>query len=80
MIKVILADEQQPLEPPPREVVFNFRRRNSPNQSQAEQLFITAIEGRESEQFPLKIDGKTQVVTVRRRDWSKLGFSVEVID
>lgn len=79
-IKLIDAREQPSYL---KEVVLEFRRHSAAqhNPTKANIFYIVAPDptSRNTSVYPIRIDGDTQVVTVRRSDWEKLGFKVEVI-
>lgn len=85
MIELKIGGEQPT--PPDRVVEFTFRRHEmaSTNKPDAQVAFLV---GREltgpgpilTKCYPIKVDGRRQQVTVRRRDFEKLGFTVVVED
>lgn len=83
MIELKIGGELPP--PPDRVVEFNFRRHEMAqhNRSDSQKAFLVAQELSGpgpvlTKCYPIKIDGRTQTVTVRRRDFEKLGFVVIV--
>lgn len=80
MIKVEIANEQ---EDPVKSVKFEFRRHHlaHTNAALAQRAFLVASsESQDLQAYAIKVDGITQVVEVRRRDFEKLGFRVVVVD
>lgn len=65
-----------------RECILNLRRHRAATQPiNREKLFVTMrLNGDGEDKFPINIDGKTQVVTVRKGTIEGLGFKLIVKD
>lgn len=76
MKRIELANEQGPTQP---RNIFNLRRHEKPEQPiNSEKIYLTLRVGNEnSEEFyPVKIDGITGIVEIRKYIFQKFGFDV----